>query len=94
MNLRQRVTALFNLRASYRQSFTGASGQRVLLDLARFCRVGRAALPVSRVTGMTDTHALALTEGRREVFQYLTKRLRMTDEQINNLMERANEHDE
>jgi len=46
----------------YRRVFAGPHGQAVLADLARFCRVYATTF----VGG--DSHATALGEGRREVF--------------------------
>lgn len=46
----------------YRSVFDGPNGQAVLADLAQFCR----AYSTTFVRG--DSHASALGEGRREVF--------------------------
>lgn len=89
-----RFLALFNLRAAYRRAFTGSDGERVLRDLARFCRANKSSVATSRVTGSVDPLATMLAEGRREVFLHISKVLRLTDEQINNLLEQNDAHTE
>lgn len=84
----RRVRMLLGLRNTYRRVFSGREGEAVLSDLARFCKVNRSSVAVSRVTGSIDTHATMVAEGRREVFNHIAKVLRLTDEQINNMMER------
>lgn len=90
----RRVRMLFGLRNAYRRTFSGRDGEIVLADLAKFCRVGSSSVATSRVTGTVDTHATMLVEGRREAFFHIAKVLRMTDEQINQIMERENERTE
>ncbi|MGE4334974.1 MAG: hypothetical protein AB7E55_03240 [Pigmentiphaga sp.] len=83
-----RYLAALGLRDAYRRTFEGSDGERVLLDLLRFCKVSSSGVAVSRVTGQVDPLASMVAEGRREVYFHIAKILRMTDEQINNLMER------
>lgn len=90
----RRVRMLLGLRNSYRRTFSGRDGEAVLADLAKFCKVSSSSVATSRVTGTIDTHATMLAEGRREAFFHIAKVLRLTDEQINQIMERENERTE
>ncbi|NHC63184.1 hypothetical protein [Paenalcaligenes suwonensis] len=90
----RRIQMITGLRSRYRRVFDGRDGDAVLADLAKFCKVGRSSVATSRITGAVDTHATMLAEGRREVFLHIAKVLRMTDEQINEIMEREHERTE
>lgn len=90
----RRVRMLLGLRNTYRRVFAGRDGEAVLADLAKFCKVGKSSVAVSRITGSIDTHATMVAEGRREAFNHIAKVLRLSDEQINNIMEREHERTE
>jgi len=88
--IRQRLAR----RANYRAVFLDEAGQltdageAVLADLARFACVRTSIARRSPVTGVVDTHASMLTEGRREVFNRLIHYLNVSEDQIYSLMER------
>lgn len=90
----RRIRLITGLRSAYRRVFSGRDGDTVLADLAKFCKADRSCVATSRVSGVVDTHATMLAEGRREVYLHIAKVLRMTDEQINELMEREHERTE
>lgn len=62
-------------RAAYVETFAGPSAQKVLADLARFCRA-------SESTFHADPRVHALAEGRREVWLRIVKHLNLSDEQL------------
>lgn len=59
----------------YRQTFTGVPQQRVLADLAKFCRAHDS-------TFHPDARVAAVLEGRREVWLRLQQHLNLTDDQL------------
>lgn len=59
----------------YHQTFLNPVGERVLADLARFCRAHDS-------TFHTDPRVDALLEGRREVWLRIERHLRLTPEQL------------
>ncbi len=69
---------MFGRRAAYRRAFLDnqglltEAGQRVMADLAKFCRVRKSITVVSPITRTVDTHASMQAEGRREVFNRLS----------------------
>lgn len=63
-------------------------------EFARFCHYGRSTAKVNKLTGMLDSHALALAEGRREAFLWLVERLHFTDENAVKMIEQINSSEE
>lgn len=59
----------------YTLTFESVQGQRVLADLAKFCRA-------HETTFHTDARAHAVAEGRREVWLRIQRHLNLTDEQL------------
>ena len=68
-------------RAAYAKTFNNPEGQKVLADLKRFCR---ATVPTADVN---NVHTTYLLEGRREVWLRIAAHLRLTDDEITNLIE-------
>lgn len=66
---------LSSRRTAYVQTFSGPIAEKVLADLARFCRA-------SESTFHADPRVHALAEGRREVWLRIVKHLNLTDEQL------------
>lgn len=60
-------------RASYKNCFLTPSGEMVLHDLYKFCRVGTSTLD-------TDAIGLAIIEGRRSVFIRILHNMKVHDE--------------
>lgn len=59
----------------YRDVFSSPAGERVLADLARFCRAHES-------TFHADPRVHAVAEGRREVWLRIQRNLELTDEQL------------
>lgn len=69
-------------------------GARVLMaELSRFCFVRKSAIKVSKITGSIDPIAMAVAEGRREVFMRIIDILGFSDEQALKMLEQINEQD-
>lgn len=73
-------------QASYKALFLDANqtelspeGKAVLKDLATFCGAYRSAVMVNPTTGNIDSHAMAVAEGRREVWLRVQAMLNFED---------------
>ena len=75
-------------QALYRRVFDGPDGDAVLADLARFCR----AFTTTFVAG--DSHASALGEGRREVFNRIAGLIALDEAGYARLLARTLSEDE
>lgn len=62
-------------REAYVSAFAGPPGQKVLADLARFCRANES-------TFHADPRVHALAEGRREVWLRIVKHLNLSTEEL------------
>jgi hypothetical protein len=60
---------------AYRQIFKGIYGERVLTDLARFCRANES-------TFNPDARAEGVLQGRREVWLRIQKHLKLSDDEL------------
>ena len=60
---------------AYRQTFNGIYGERVLIDLARFCRANES-------TFNPDARAEGVLQGRREVWLRISKHLNLTEDEL------------
>ena len=84
---------LFKRRQNYRRLFFDGDGhvnpsaEVVLADLKRFCRVETSTVVVSPVTKTIDPLAMAMAEGRREVWNRIQQYLHMADREITQLNE-------
>lgn len=67
--------AISGRRKAYVETFQSPQSQKVLRDLAVFCRANESTFAV-------DPRAHALAEGRREVFLRIVKHLHLSDEQL------------
>jgi len=79
-------------RYAYRRMFLGenglnADGQIVLADLAKFCRANNSTAIVSPVSRSVDPIAMAMAEGRREVWLRLMAHLHIDERVVFNLDE-------
>ena len=73
--------ALFGRRSSYLQVFTSPPGKAVLADIARFCRATESTFH--------EQHAIhCKLDGRREVFLRINQHLRLSDEELWELVTR------
>ena len=84
---------LFKRRQSYRRLFLDGDGKAhptaevVLADLKRFCRADTSTVVVSPVSKAIDPLAMAMAEGRREVWNRIQQYLHMADREITQLKE-------
>jgi len=60
---------------AYKRTFSGIYGERVLTDLAKFCRANES-------TFNPDPRKEGVLQGRREVWLRVTKHLNLTDDQL------------
>lgn len=67
------------------------AGVAVLRDIAQFCGSYKTTAKVSPVQREIDVHATLVAEGRRQVYLHIQRRLKLTDDQILNMMEEAHE---
>ena len=73
--------------ASYREIFQGRAAGVVLADLERFCHAN------STVHVVGDTHGTAQLEGRRQVWLLMRGMLRLTEEQLDQMVATAIEQE-
>jgi len=66
------------------------AGVGVLRDIAQFCGAYKSTVRQSQL-GAVDPLAMAFAEGKRAVYLHLQRRLRLTDDQILNMMEESHE---
>lgn len=69
---------------AFRECFnpTTRSGAIVLDHLRKFCCANRTTQAFSRVTATMDPMAMAVSEGRREVWLEIMRITRLTEEQL------------
>lgn len=85
------IEKVLRRRSHYRAAFASPSGQRVLADLARFCRHGDSPIQVSLVRQQVDPVATAVRIGRQEVFQRILQHLHIDDAQLLRMKDQAND---
>ena len=89
--LTKSVQRILNRKASYRRTFMDASGnisrdgEIVLADLRKFCRANTTTVIVSPISKSIDPVAMAMAEGRREVWLRLMAHLHIDEKQVFNL---------
>lgn len=69
--------------AAYQEVLRGRAGEIVLADLARFCHANQTV----HVEG--DTHGTAQLEGRRQVWLRIKGLLRLSEQDIDEMVEHA-----
>lgn len=95
MSMREQLNRLLDKRHDYRAVFMSerkltVSGERVLLDLARFCHSHKTTTQRS-VSGQIDPIASAIAEGRRQVYLRIANFLQVSDSAIIQALEREND---
>jgi|TARA_R110000823_G_scaffold101164_1_gene217460 hypothetical protein len=76
MDIAQQVRDFLVTRSqAYKQTFKGIYGERVLKDLAGFCRANES-------TFNPDPRAEGILQGRREVWLRISKHLNLSDDQL------------
>lgn len=90
MNVLQSLLLERRLRAAVRRLFdpANADGEAILVGLAHFCHARRSSIMVSPQSGQVDSHAMAVAEGRREVFMWLADKARVSDAEIDAAIQR------
>ncbi|MBK7366137.1 MAG: hypothetical protein IPI97_14565 [Nitrosomonas sp.] len=66
---------LITRQQAYQQTFNGVFAEKVLADLAKFCKANDTAFH-------PDARVHAVLEGRREVWLRLQKQLNLTQDQL------------
>lgn len=97
MNLLGRLRKIVNLRNTWRGMYRGEEGEltpaarAVLVDLQRFCYASRSTIKVSPTTGQVDPYAMAVAEGRREVWLRISEYLKLDDRDLQALLKQQND---
>lgn len=92
-----RLRKLMGLRQAWRSAYRGADGEltlaarTILLDLQRFCYATRPTIKVSPTTGCIDPYAMAVAEGRREVFLRINEYLKLDDRDLQAMLKQHND---
>lgn len=87
------IERILRRKVAYRRLFFDASGninrdaEIVLADLRRFCRATGSTAVVSPVSKSVDPIAMAMAEGRREVWLRLMAHLHVDERQVFKLVE-------
>jgi hypothetical protein len=95
-NITKAVQRILNRKHAYRAVFMDASGdisrngEIVLADLRKFCRANSTTVMVSPISKSIDPIAMAMAEGRREVWLRLMAHLHIDEKQVFNLEEPDN----
>ena len=85
------VQRIMRRKLAYRRTFMDAEGrigrdaEIVLADLKRFCRATSSTMVQSPVSRTIDPLAMAMAEGRREVWMRLVAHLHVDEKQVFNL---------
>lgn len=93
MSLRSTLSRILGRKRAYRRLFLDADGDvgpdaaMVLADLKRFCRAASSTVMVSPVSKSIDPLAMAMAEGRREVWNRLMAHLHIDDKVVAQLKE-------
>ena len=85
--LHRQIERILKRRSHYRATFNTPAGEHVLADLRRFCRASASSVIVSPQSGVIDTHAMAVNEGRREVFLRIAAHLHLDDSALMRIKE-------
>lgn len=89
------IEKILHKKRAYRRCFLDADGNLtpdailVLDDLRRFCRATGSTVVVSPVSKTIDPLAMAMAEGRREVWNRIQAHLYVNEKQVFELQERA-----
>ena len=97
VNILGRLRKLMSLRNAWRDRFRAEDGQlnlparAILIDLQRFCYAARPTIKVSPTTGCVDPYAMAVAEGRREVWLRISEYLKLDDRDLQTLLKQHND---
>lgn len=82
------IDRILRRKQSYRRTFMSEDGkigrdaEIVLSDLRRFCRASTSTVVVSPVSKSIDPIAMAMAEGRREVWNRIMAHLYVDEKQV------------
>ena len=91
--IRSVIDKILGRKQAYRRTFLDADGKPgrdaeiVLADLRRFCRATASTVVVSPVSKQIDPIAMAMAEGRREVWNRIMAHLYVDEKQVFNLQD-------
>lgn len=97
MNITSQLRRIISRRNAWRDVFRSEDGElkksgvEVLADLQRFCHDTRPTIKISKTTGMVDPYAMAIAEGRREVFLRIKEHLKLDDRDLQRLIKQQND---
>ncbi len=97
MTLLGRLQKILSRRNAWRGLFRDNDGQlnmparAILTDLPRFCYATRPTIKVSPTTGQVDPYAMAVAEGRREVWLRISEYLKLDDRDLQALLKQHND---
>jgi hypothetical protein len=89
------IEKILRKKAAYRRIFLDADGNlspdavTVLDDLRKFCRATGSTAVVSPISKTIDPLAMAMAEGRREVWNRIQAHLYVNEKQVFELQERS-----
>jgi hypothetical protein len=89
------IEKILRKKQAYRRTFMDANGDLspeaivVLDDLRKFCRATGSTAVVSPVSKTIDPLAMAMAEGRREVWNRIQAHLYVNEKQVFELQEKA-----
>ena len=76
MNLLEKAQDFLRTRGqAYRRTFKGIYGERVLADLAKFCRANESTFD-------KDPRVEGILQGRREVWLRIAQHLKLTEDEL------------
>lgn len=91
--MHKNLLRIINRKRAYRRTFLNQDGkplpdaEAVLADLRRFCRVTSSTAVVSPISKSIDPIAMAMAEGRREVWNRIVAHLYLEDKTVLSLQE-------
>jgi hypothetical protein len=94
------IERLLNRKRAYRRLFLDQDGNIrndadiVLADLKRFCRATGTTAIISPISKTIDPLAMAMAEGRREVWNRIQAHLHIEDKVVLNLKDPNDDHQE
>ncbi len=97
MKILDRLHQIIDRRNAWRTDYRDADGSLTraalvrLTDLQRFCYANRSTIKVSPTTGQVDPYAMAIAEGRREVWMRISEYLKLDDRDMQALLKQHND---
>lgn len=97
MSNEKRLRSILGLRDAWRDTLRGEDGEltqaarTMLVDLQRFCCANRSTIRIAPQTGAIDPLAMAVSEGRREVWLRIADALKLDDRDLQTLLKQHND---